>query len=147
MIILFLYGSDEKLTDILYQCNKSFQSHVHLMTANPLHTNLSIHLNQNNEPVMDHCAYQGVMMIMFGKIKCISVHLNSFYLSKRCIFTTVSCADPDIIVRGGPTLTTFFFSLLRGGRIKIPLLAVHHRSASETPFKWRFAGVPMIALH
>ena len=69
MIILSLYGSDEKLTDILYQCNKSFQSHVHLMTANPLHTNQSIHLNQNNEPVMDHCACQWAMMIMFGFLK------------------------------------------------------------------------------
>ena len=36
-------------------------------------------------------------------------------------------------VRGGPTLTTFF-SLMRGGRLKIPLLAGHHRPASETPF-------------
>ena len=44
----------------------------------------------------------------------------------------------------------FFFvfsSLMRGGRIKILLLAGHHRPASETPFEWRFAGVPMMALH
>ena len=27
-----------------------------------------------------------------------------------------------------------FFSLMRGGRIKIPLLAGHQRPASETPF-------------
>ena len=37
--------------------------------------------------------------------------------------------------------------LIRGGRIHIPLLADHRRSASETPFKWRFAGVPMMAKH
>ena len=29
--------------------------------------------------------------------------------------------------------------------IKIPLSASHHWSASETPFKWRFAGVPIMA--
>ena len=44
--------------------------------------------------------------------------------------------------------TTFFFScLMRGGRFQIPLLAGHQRPASETPFKWRFAGGPMMAKH
>ena len=28
--------------------------------------------------------------------------------------------------------------------IKIPLKAGHHRPASETPFKWRFAGMSMM---
>ena len=32
-----------------------------------------------------------------------------------------------------------------GYRIQIPLLAGHQRPASETPFKWRFAGGPMMA--
>ena len=41
----------------------------------------------------------------------------------------------------------FFFSLMRGGRIQIPLLAGHQRPASEMPFNWRFAGGPMIAQH
>ena len=34
----------------------------------------------------------------------------------------------------------FFFSLMRGGRIQIPLLAGHQRHASEPPkmaFRWR----------
>ena len=45
-------------------------------------------------------------------------------------------------------LGQFFFSwLIRGGRIKVPLLAGHHWTASERPFKWRFAGVPMMAHH
>ena len=39
----------------------------------------------------------------------------------------------------------FFFSLMKGGRIQIPLLASHQRPANETPFKWRFAGGPMMA--
>ena len=54
----------------------------------------------------------------------------------------VSCADPESFIRGGPTSTTFFFfylfyfffSLMRGGRIQIPLLVGHQRPASETPF-------------
>ena len=39
----------------------------------------------------------------------------------------------------------FFFSLLRRGRVQIPLLADHHWPASETSFKWRFTGGPMMA--
>ena len=31
--------------------------------------------------------------------------------------------------------------------IQIPLKVGRHRPASETPFKWRFAGVPMMARH
>ena len=38
-----------------------------------------------------------------------------------------------------------FFSLMRRGRIQIPLLVGHQWPASETPFKWRFAGGPMMA--
>ena len=49
-----------------------------------------------------------------------------------------SCADSEIFVRGGRTLTTFFFFLITGGRIQIPL---------KTPLKWRFTGVPMMAQH
>ena len=30
---------------------------------------------------------------------------------------------------------------------QIPLSAGHHRPASKTPFKWRFAGVPVMAKH
>ena len=59
------------------------------------------------------------------------------------------CKDPEIFVRGGPTLMGFFgflFCFVRGG-IKKPLLAGHDRPVSETPFKWRFAGMPMTARH
>ena len=31
--------------------------------------------------------------------------------------------------------------------LEIPLKAGHHRSASETPFQWHFAGAPMMAQH
>ena len=33
------------------------------------------------------------------------------------------------------------FFLFRGERIQIPLKAGHYQPASETPFKWRLAGV------
>ena len=32
-------------------------------------------------------------------------------------------------------------------RIQIPLKVGHHRCTSKTPFKWRFAGGPMLAQH
>ena len=31
---------------------------------------------------------------------------------------TQPCEDPEIFVRGGPTLTTFFFQLMSGGESK-----------------------------
>ena len=55
---------------------------------------------------------------------------------------SAACADPE----RGPTLTTFFL-LMMGERIQTPLYAGHHWPASETPFKWRFAGVPLMAQH
>ena len=36
---------------------------------------------------------------------------------------------------------------MKGEKIQILQKADHHRSASETPFKWRFAGGPMMAQH
>ena len=53
-------------------------------------------------------------------------------------------------VRGGPTLRKIFLLVDEGGGgedPKIQLEAGHHWPASEMPFKWRFAGVPMIAQH
>ena len=44
-------------------------------------------------------------------------------------------------------LLFLFFCWSEGGRIQIPLLAGHHRPASETPFIWRFAGGPMMVKH
>ena len=55
-------------------------------------------------------------------------------------------ADPESFARGGPTLTGFF-SDNDGERIQIPLKVGHHRPACETPFKWRFAGGPMMPQH
>ena len=56
-----------------------------------------------------------------------------------------SCTDPESFARGGSALTTFFFPDNEGERIQIPLKLGHHRAASETPFKWCFAGGPIMA--
>ena len=48
----------------------------------------------------------------------------------------------------GSSFDVFFvFSLMRGGRIQIPLLTGHQWPASKTPFKCRFAGGPMRTQH
>ena len=41
----------------------------------------------------------------------------------------------------------FFVFFLVNEWIQIPLKSGHHRPASDTPFKWRFAGVAMMAQH
>ena len=70
-----------------------------------------------------------------------------------CIYTSILIAY-TYVIRGsgkfcqrGSNYDKVFFSFMRGGegRIQIPLLAGHQRPACETPFKWRFAGGPMIA--
>ena len=45
----------------------------------------------------------------------------------------------------GSNFDNFFFVVLGDEMIKIALKAGHHWPASETPFKWRFAGVSMMA--
>ena len=58
-------------------------------------------------------------------------------------FLLLSCVDPERFFRGGPTLN--FVVFLVDEVIQILIKGGHHRPASETPFKWRFAGVPMMA--
>ena len=80
-------------------------------------------------------------------IHCCLPCMIGFVLGPGCVvrfvpllFQLISCADPD-------TLVTFFFFLVNEGgeRIQITQKAGRHRPASETPFRWRFAGGPMIA--
>ena len=52
-------------------------------------------------------------------------------------------ADQDFFSEG----VQLFFLFLVNEWIQIPLKSGHHRPASETPFKWRFAGVQMMAQH
>ena len=52
-----------------------------------------------------------------------------------------------VFQRGSNFDGCFFFGFfLVEEWIQIPLISGHHRPASETPLKWRFAGVPMMAL-
>ena len=51
------------------------------------------------------------------------------------------------VLAEGSNFENVVYSLMRGGKIQMPLLAGHHRLASETPFEWCFAGVPMMAQH
>ena len=63
-----------------------------------------------------------------------------------CLGRMQSCADPESFVRGGITLATF--CLVDEGREDPKNTKYgHHLPASETPFKWRFAGRPMMAQH
>ena len=52
---------------------------------------------------------------------------------------------PESFVRVGPNLITFFLvdEGIRDSNINKQM--GNHRPASETPFKWRFAGGPMMA--
>ena len=60
-----------------------------------------------------------------------------------------TCADPESFARGGPTLTTGFFPFLFDkGREDTNSSKRRPSSARrETPFKWHFAGGPMMAQH
>ena len=51
------------------------------------------------------------------------------------------------VLPAGSTFDNVFFFLMRGERIQIPIKADHHWPASETPFKWHFVGMPMMAQH
>ena len=55
-------------------------------------------------------------------------------------FRSLACADPESFFR--VFFFFFFFLVLVDEGIQIPLKAGHQRPASETPFKWRFAGWP-----
>ena len=50
-----------------------------------------------------------------------------------------------VLSEGDPTFTTFFFSLMRGGSIQIPLLAGHQQPASKMlAFGWRADDGPIL---
>ena len=59
----------------------------------------------------------------------------------------VACADPESFVRGGLNLITFFvffFKLMRGWMIQIPLSMGHHRPTSKRHLNGVFAAGPMM---
>ena len=66
-----------------------------------------------------------------------------------------SLSDDNVNMRGSKNVCQmgsnsdngFFVFLVEKRDIKIPLEAGHVRPACKTPFKWRFAGVQMMAQH
>ena len=62
-----------------------------------------------------------------------------------------SCADPESFVRGGPTLTTFFFLLFflvdEGREDPSTTISGPSSARQRNAIKWRFAGVPKMAKH
>ena len=72
---------------------------------------------------------------------------NVFYATypfKPIYMFTYRHARIQKVLSEGSNSTPF---LIKGERTKIPLKAGNHRPASEMPFKWRFAGVPMMTRH
>ena len=57
----------------------------------------------------------------------------------------LTCADLEGFVRGGSNSKTVFLLVDEGIEDPISLQMGHHRPAIETPFKWRFAGMPIMA--
>ena len=70
-----------------------------------------------------------------------------FYNCVRCHSIGPVCADPESLLSG----VVFYFWLDEGRKNQNTIisgpLAGHHQPASETPFKWGFAGVLMMSLH
>ena len=66
--------------------------------------------------------------------------INHVCVSVACVS---SMRGPRKYFQRGTTLPAFFFRVDEG--IQIPLKAGYHPTARETPLKWRFAGVLMMA--
>ena len=66
----------------------------------------------------------------------------------QCPIWREPCADPESFVRGGPTLTTFFFNLMgwredRNATTSGPSSA-RHRNANEMTFRWHADNGPTL---
>ena len=81
-------------------------------------------------------------------------HTFSQYMRLKA-YASSSCADPEGDRRSGPHLKNHknigFLSNtslypLKNHKIQNSMMG-HHQPASKKPFKWRFAGRPMIAPH
>ena len=72
-----------------------------------------------------------------------SVFRAALIMSGILCFCPVTCAYPESLDRGNPTLTGFFCSLMKGGSIHDTTKLAYQRNA----IKWHFAGVPMMARH
>ena len=57
------------------------------------------------------------------------------------------CGSRKFCQRGSKIDNFFVFLVDEGKKIRIPLQAGHQWPTRETPLKWRFAGVTMMAQH
>ena len=62
---------------------------------------------------------------------------------------SILCTDPDSLGVGGGSNFDFSFKLTRVETREDPntTKSGHHRPASDPPYIWRFAGVPMMTQH
>ena len=84
--------------------------------------------------------------------KCINVKIDSIgrsiiLRSKNATYNCHGCADRESFVRGVQFRPPFLFLVYEGRDADPDSNTSHYRPASETPFKWHFAGVPMMASH
>ena len=96
---------------------------------------------------------------IYPEVRTVEFRQFNELMTKCCISNCQSCADPEGVGRGdrrsGPSLKNHknigFLSSTGLDRLKITKMPSqhsmlgHHQHASETPFKWRFAGGPMMA--
>ena len=77
-----------------------------------------------------------------------SLQLQTVWALIRPYKMLSACADPESLVRVGPTLSMLFvFPFFDGEIILIPLKAGQYRLGRETLFKCRFDCGPMVAQH
>ena len=66
-----------------------------------------------------------------------------FHTGKKIFFCFgITCTDPESLVRGGPTLTMFYFFIV-DERKEDP----NTTKSGPSSLKWRFAGGPMMGQH
>ena len=68
-----------------------------------------------------------------------TIHNGHHHTCSNNMYGTIQARIQKSLSEG----SDFSFSLMRGGRIQIPLLAGHQRPASGTPLKLRFGGEPI----
>ena len=110
--------------------------------------NLSMPLSVFSSTFQGKCNFQGLfktvlyIQVLFKPVRTLSY--TSGQSQDWCTLPQTG-KDPESFIRGSLTLTMFLVD--DGERIQIILKAGHYWPASKMPFKWRFAGWPMLVKH
>ena len=94
---------------------------------------------ENSEPMMQTLLLNKGICVILTKLS-----------ENPCLCTTsmlFMLGSKNVRQRVFPNLTKFFKLMRREGRIQITLKVDLNLPTSETPFKWRLAGGPMIVQH